>query len=679
MQTKFGRLLAATAVLTLMVATQPTPAQAQTTPWPQTPPAEICGATGLLTGPGAPPAGALTVPAGDNSSFDFNRPGATFWFAPGVHTLGTSIYGQIVARDNVSFIGGPGAVIDGQNRNLYAFTNDVSGVTIKYLTIQNFGRGADNNNEAVVNHDSGSNWTIEYNTIIHNDGAGVFLGSGNSVRFNCLKENGQYGFSMYRPQVEGDSAITDIILDHNEITGNNTDDWERRISGCGCTGAGKFWDVRGAQVTNNWIYNNRGPGLWADTNNIDFLIEGNFIDNNDGEGLFYEISYNATVRNNLFRRNAWVKGHEDQGSPAPGIYISESGGDPRLPSTISGSTGLRIYNNLFENNFSGVSIYENANRFCNSNGNTSTSYCTPFVSPTIIPEPYDYNYPNPINASHPCYTNVAQEPYRTDCRWNSQNVEVYNNDFVFDPSVVPCVGDYCGVNALYASGADNMPWSPYTVSEIQNKVMFGANNRFHDNHYSGNWRFAKGYGEQVDTQTWTSAPFNQDSGSSFNGGPPPPPAPTPVANYLDSDTSMLEGSIGQWQAWYSATISRDTKEPHGGLSSLKVNVTAPYGWGVHLANYPGFATVVGPKRITYWARRTTTGPASATLKVSWLNSARQVLRTDLVPVQLTKQWRKGLADFAAPTGTATVNLEITGPGKAGDVILFDDFVVADAP
>jgi hypothetical protein len=487
-------------------------------PWPVEPPAKVCGTRSILDGPEAPPVGAIVVPAGDNGDFDFARSGATFWFAPGVHTLGTGRYSQIAAQDGATYVGAPGAVIDGQRRNLYAFTGQARGVTIRHLTIRNFGRGLDNRDEGVVNHDAGSDWTIERNMIVDNDGAGVFLGSGNLVRLNCLKDNGQYGFSMYRPPVEGGSSIRNITLDRNEIAGNNVDDWESRVEGCGCTGGGKFWDVRGARVTRNWVHGNKSVGLWADTNNIDFLFEGNLIEDNSDEGLWYEISYNATIRGNAFLRNAWTKGRENQGSPAAAIYLSESGGEPRLASAVSGAAKIRIYDNYFEDNFSGVSIYENANRFCNSNGNTSKGYCTPLVSPTIIAQPHDYEYPHPINASHPCYTKISKKPFRKDCRWRSQRIEVHHNEFHFDRNAVPCFGTYCGVQALIATGADNMAWSPYTVSQVQNDVMFHNGNRFYENRYFGDWRFTKawgGDGDMLSFARWRAAPFNQDDGSTL--------------------------------------------------------------------------------------------------------------------------------------------------------------------
>ncbi len=680
-----------TAVFTLGVSS----ANAQTPPWPTTPPAEICGNTTILNGPPSAPSGAVTVPDGDNSSFDFDETNTVFWFEPGTHTLANDQYGQIQTRNGNTYIGAPGAILDGQNVNKYAFTGDTEDVTIKYLTIKNFGSGMDNNNEGVVNHDSGTGWVMQYNTVIDNDGAGVFVGSDNVVSYNCLKDNGQYGFSMFKPPLSSSaSAITNIVLDHNEITGNNQDDWESEIEGCGCTGGGKFWDVKGATVTNNWVHNNLSVGLWADTNNIDFLFEGNYIDHNSDEGIWYEISYNATIRNNTFKRNAWVKGDHNHGSPASAVYISESGGDSRLSSSVSGAPKIHIYDNYFEDNFSGVSIFENANRFCNSNGNTSKGYCTPFVAPKLIPEPHDFDYVDPINASHPCYTDIDTEPYTTDCRWHSKNVEVNNNEFHFDEESVPtCGGTFCGAQALIATGADNLSWSPYTVAGVQTDVMFNNNNLFHDNEYHGNWTFAKGYGDIIDFATWQDSPYNQDEDSTIEGQSPTPtpsvtstPTATPTPgggsgltpNHLNANTATLEGGVGNWSAWYSSSVSQTTEEAHSGTHSLKVNVTDGGGWGVELSNWPGFDATPGDKVLTWWAKAGS-GTITPTMTVKWLNSSNAVLQTDTVPMSssLTSTWQKSTSYVTAPTGTATVLVTLTGGGSTSDYFYADDFVVGD--
>ncbi len=194
-----------------------------------------------------------------------------------MHTLGTGEYDQIVPGDNSTFIGGPGAILDGQGKNNYAFTQHATDVTIKYLTIRNFVAPM---NEGTVNHDSGENWTMQYNTVVNNGGAGIFLGAGNVASYNCLKDNSQYGFQAYGPK----GGESNIVLDHNEIVGNNTGDWEAKVEGCGCTGGGKFWDVRNVRVTNNYVHDNLSVGLWADTNDNNFLFEGNWIEDNAGAG-----------------------------------------------------------------------------------------------------------------------------------------------------------------------------------------------------------------------------------------------------------------------------------------------------------------------------------------------------------------------------------------------------------
>jgi parallel beta-helix repeat protein len=666
--------------------------------WPTTPPAQICGDTDLLNGPVTAPAGAVTVPAGSNEGFDFNRPGATFWFESGTHTLGGDLFGQIVARDNATYVGAPGAVIDGQNLNLYAFTGFADDVTVKHLTIKNFGRGMDNNNEGVVNHDAGTGWTIEYNTVVDNDGAGVFIGTDNVVRYNCLKDNGQYGFSMFKMPVEGDSAIKNIELDHNEIAGNNTDDWESHIDGCGCTGGGKFWDVEGAAITNNWVHDNLSTGLWADTNNIDFLFEGNYIEGNSGEGIWYEISYNATIRNNTIKGNAWVSGQANTGSPGAAIYLSESGGDSRLASSVSGAAEIRIYDNNFVNNFSGVSIYENANRFCNSNGNTSKGYCTPFVTPTLIPEePRSYEYVDPISQDHPCYTQIANEPYKTDCRWHAQNIKVYQNEFYFDKAAVPCAGRFCGAQAMYATGDNNLSWSPYTVAGVQNDVMFNNGNSFHDNTYFGDWVFAKGYGETMSFNDWQAGSFNQDANSTFdgdptyggegdgqsNGGGDDEEEETPVVvvpNDLDADTAGLENGIGQWNDWYSESVSRSSDAAHSGDHSLRVDVTAPWGWGVEAANWPGFATTSGLKSLSMWGKLGSGTNLTPKMTVKWLDENFAVLQTnDVTLPALTTEWQNISALVEVPAGAVTARVILSGSGSAGDYLYLDDMVVGDAP
>ena len=472
--------------------------------WPSAPPAKICTTQDWMNGPSSAPAGAVTVPAGNNSGVNFGQANATYWFAPGVHTIGTGSFAQITPGNGSTFIGAPGAIIDGQSSNLYAFVGHATNVRLAYLEIRNFGKAGDNNNEAVVNHDDGDNWTMEYLSIHNVAGAGVFLGSNTVVRYSCLKDNGQYGFSMYKPQVANDSSIKNITLDHNEISGNNTDNWEAKISGCGCTGGGKFWDVMGARVTNNYVHDNLSVGLWADTNDIDFLFDGNWIENNQGEAIWYEISYNVAIRHNVIKHNALVSGKANPGFPEGAVYLSESGGDSRVQYSTIGSPVAEISNNYFEDNWGGVTLWENADRYCNSPANTSTGYCT-VVNPSVAT----------ITSCN--QTNIRNAPYYNDCRWKTQNATIHDNEFHFTPANVGnCNTADCGHMSVLSNYGTYPSWSPYTGTVIEQAITFNQNNHWTNNKYFGPWQFVTlEQSTPKSFTTWRSSPYNQDAGSSI--------------------------------------------------------------------------------------------------------------------------------------------------------------------
>ena len=469
--------------------------------WPSAPPAKICGNASVLNGPASAPAGAIVVPAGNNSSVDLDQAGKTYWFAPGVHTLGTGEYSQIIPGDGSTYLGGPGAILDGQGKNRYAFTQHARNVTIKHLTIRNFVAPM---NEGTVNHDSGENWTMQYNTVTNNGGAGIFVGAGNVASYNCLKDNSQYGFQAYGAE----GGESNIVLDHNEIVGNNTGDWESKIEGCGCTGGGKFWDVRNVKVTNNYVHDNLSVALWADTNDNNFLFEGNWIENNAGHAIFWEISYNAAIRNNVIRHNLTDVGpgriQSGDNFPDAAIYISESGGDARLPYDLVGSPTVDISNNLIEDNYNGVALWENADRFCGSAANTSSGYCT-LVNPSVA------------KLSTCTSANISKAPYYSDCRWKTQNVKVHHNTFTMNrANFANCATSMCGRNAILSNWGSYPSWSPYKAEVISKAITYDQGNVFSNNSYAGTWNFTVlDTGKLISRTAWQAAPYRQDAGSTF--------------------------------------------------------------------------------------------------------------------------------------------------------------------
>jgi len=469
---------------------------------PDAPVARICGNRAVLDGPAAPPSGAVRVSTSQNLNdvTEAHPAGTTFWLARGVHKLGTGEFSQVIPKAGNTYVGAPGAVLDGRRLNRYAFTGDAPGVTVKNLTVQNFGPPRSGSDEGVVNHDSASAWVVESNTIWKNAGAGVMLGSRNVVRNNCLMQNGQYGFNAYHPD-----NVDEITVEHNEITANNTDDWEKLRPGCGCSGGGKFWMVDGAVVRNNWVHHNKAAGMWADTNNLGFAIVGNYISDNDAEGIVYETSYNALIRGNAFVRNGWKKGPTNAGFPTSAIYISESGSDPRVAGKYNKT--FEISDNVFTDNWSGVILWENADRFSGSSANTSTDAST-LVNPSVV-------------TGKTCNEqNIKSEkdPFVDDCRWKTQNVQVHDNVFSLDPEKIgtTCASKKgCGYNGLFSNWGTFPDWAePYHRQAIQDSITFKQDNRFYGNTYSGPWHFVvHSQGTTANWATWQGAPYGQDRDS----------------------------------------------------------------------------------------------------------------------------------------------------------------------
>lgn len=449
-------------------------------------------------GPAQAPAGAVTVdPAvvGDLSAkTNSSPPNTTFWLRPGRHRLVPEQYAQVIPKKGNRYVGAPGAVLDGGKVNQYAFGGESTDVTIRSLTVQGFIAPHD---EGVVNNSSSDGWVIEHATIQRNSGGGLMAGARQQVRANCLRDNGQYGMNAYK---KGDS-IRGLVVEGNEITGNNTGDWERKKPGCGCTGGIKFWAVNGADIRGNWVHDNRGTGLWADNNNNDFLFENNLLEANDGAALMYETSYNAIIRNNTIRRNNWVDSRKlaERGDnfPYATIYISEAGGEPRVRARTD---RIEIARNLLENNWNGVTLWENSNRFCNSPANTSTGYCTLLVKDTA-------------SCKQPA---IASKPLYDDCRWKTQRVDIHHNRFVLDKSVVKCTAE-CGLMAVLSNYGTYPDWSPYKAKRVSEVLVNKQDNRWHDNVYQGRWSFvADDPGQPLDTGKWRGAPYRQDAGSTFS-------------------------------------------------------------------------------------------------------------------------------------------------------------------
>jgi hypothetical protein len=558
------------------------------------------------------------------------------------------VFGQVIPKDGDTYLGAPGAVMDGQGINAYAFTQQASNVTISYLTIRNFVPFQD---QAAVNHDSGTAWSVTHDTISANRADAANAGNDSVFRDNCITANGQTG-------INGIQGVAHVVIDHNEISFNGTGP-DAPGESCGCEANVKLFGVTDVAITDNWVHDAGTQGLWGDTNAVGWLIEGNYIDHNFAEAIVYETSYNAYIHNNNFIANTAGKGAEftNRGDsfPIAAVYISESGGDPRL---YDGKySTLEIAGNNFDNNYGGVTLWEDPNRFCNTPGNTAPGFCPIAGAAT------------PATCVAPTITTA---PYYGDCRWRTQNVLIDNNVFRVDTDLLGCTATRCGENSLFSTIGTSPGYSPYLGDTEEQAITYNQNNRYTYNTYIGNWNFdIYQVGNKVNYDTWRAAPYNQDTNSTLT--------PLPAANTLDTDTSTLENSIGHWANWFSATATQTTTQAHNGTHSLQINITNPNGWGVQLNNHPYYPTHPGAKILKFWGMTTSGSGLAVTMQVIWRDNGGNVLQTDNVTIPaLTSTWQQGFLLSNAPAGTAYVAVNLlNSTGVNGNSIFVDDVVVAD--
>ena len=256
-------------------------------------------------------AGAVVVAPGASiqAAVDSHGPGTTFLIKSGVHR------GQhVVPKDGDVFVGEPGAVLAGDSSTEYAFSGmGADNVRIQGLVVEGYASPLQTGAIRYVNGHDSHGWVVEGNEVRSNKGIGIQAGPLWQVLGNYVHHNGQMGLS---------GSGGEILVQGNEVAFNNTDGnnpyWE--------AGGTKFVFTSQLVLRDNYVHDNKGPGLWCDINNIDVLYENNRVVNNDGPGIFHEVSYDAVIRNNVVEGNGfgftgWIDGAGILVSSSPNVEV----------------------------------------------------------------------------------------------------------------------------------------------------------------------------------------------------------------------------------------------------------------------------------------------------------------------------------------------------------------------
>ena len=294
------------------------------------------------TSPGRVCTGTALKPASNvQAAINTAPPGTTFCFGPGTYRVSS----LVPKAGDVLDGGGEKAALDGGNAGSYAVYGDSASpgpahVTVRGFVIRNFNSPLQS---GAIQDANGRGWVIQGNHITDNAAAGVWTGDGVRVLNNLIDHNGQEGFGAH-----GNGGLYQA----NEIAYNNFNlavdpTWE--------AGGGKAWGTRDLTFRNNNVHDNGGPGLWADTNNIDTTFDGNTVSNNSGPGIDEEISYNPTIINNTVTDNGMPS------SPGGGQRLGwgwDAGIQLRGSGALSSSSPALIEHNTVTNNYNGITLLQ---------------------------------------------------------------------------------------------------------------------------------------------------------------------------------------------------------------------------------------------------------------------------------------------------------------------------------
>ncbi|MCH7491222.1 MAG: right-handed parallel beta-helix repeat-containing protein [Gemmatimonadetes bacterium] len=209
-----------------------------------------------------------------------------------------------------------------------AFFGNASNVTIEGFVIEKYANPAQTGaiHAKRGSQDLAVGWIIRNNEVRWNHGTGIKMGRDTLVSGNFVHHNGQLG-------IGSGSTGTGNIVENNEISYNTTIPfsvgWE--------AGGAKFGKEEGLLVRGNYVHNNYGPGLWVDVGSKGIVFDNNIVAYNNNAGIYYEISYDATIKNNTVVGN----GFESPWLWGPGILIAHS-------------PNADVYNNVVVDNAQGI-------------------------------------------------------------------------------------------------------------------------------------------------------------------------------------------------------------------------------------------------------------------------------------------------------------------------------------
>lgn len=285
-----------------------------------------------------PPVIGIAVLPGQSiqAAVDANPAGTTFILKAGTH-----VQQSVKPKDNQTFRGEVGTILDGQNVAAYAFhgyngARWVPGVTIRNVTITRYKPPAQRGAITASADDTtqmAPSWVLDSVEVSYSGNMGIRVGA----RMQVLRSNLHHNATI---NIGG--VGRGILVDGTSSTFGNP----------GCvndpgfeSGGSKFVYTDSLIVRNSTFSDNCGVGLWLDIHNRDYALYGNTVARNYREGICIEVSWGGKVYNNTVTGNGWPV---DARRPNGWLWDAGIG--------VHATPDVEVYGNTLNENFHGIVI-----------------------------------------------------------------------------------------------------------------------------------------------------------------------------------------------------------------------------------------------------------------------------------------------------------------------------------
>jgi len=259
-------------------------------------------------------------------------------------------------------------------------------VTIKNLTVEKFAapvqKAAIEGGPGSGSLTTGANWIVQNNEIRLNHGNGVDINFGWQILDNYIHHNGDIGISGalgHRTQQSG------VLIQGNELAFNNYAHVKPGFGAGGAKTSGTF----GVIYRGNYSHDNEGSGFHSDDGSYDTLYDNNTSVHNTEQGIFHEISYQGTFRNNHLVGNGYIHPNGTFWMYGASLLSSTSQNDEAYCNTVEisaqGGNGINIIgqkhapggSNISENNYfhHNTVIFDGASGITGASRGSKTDIC----------------------------------------------------------------------------------------------------------------------------------------------------------------------------------------------------------------------------------------------------------------------------------------------------------------